>query len=347
MEQSTKSNHDAAYRSINVISVIVPVYNAELYIEKCLDSICGQTYSDLEILLIDDGSSDKSVEICNQYAQNDLRIKVFTQSNQGVSHTRNRGIEIAKGDSIIFVDSDDYIHVNMLQDMNTSLESNQTDICFCGITEIWQNTQTEVLPNLEIVVTDDEFAKVYFSDLYKKSLLHAIGNKLIRRSVLHNTTFASNMSYFEDVKFTIDILLNCQRVSVINKGYYFYFHHTDSLSNNTHRSNLTWAERYADSLYRYMKKYEIFDLQKNELNTLFSRCILGYLKENYSDNSIDKKKKYKLLKEILNRKYTFDWITNNAETIRANKIILVLMKKRYYSLVHILCQWKFGGVHGK
>ena len=98
-----------------LISIVVPVYNVEAYVAECLDSLCAQTYEDIEILLVDDGSSDRSGEICDSYAQKDERIRVFHTVNSGVSEARNRGIEEAEGDYLVFVDSDDKIHPQLLK----------------------------------------------------------------------------------------------------------------------------------------------------------------------------------------------------------------------------------------
>lgn len=114
-----------------LITVIVPVYNVEKYLRRCLDSIIGQTYQNLEILCIDDGSIDNSGEICEQYAARDARIKVIHQENQGLSTARNRGLDAAEGEYIAFVDSDDYILEDMYKKMLAKLLDYNVDLCVC------------------------------------------------------------------------------------------------------------------------------------------------------------------------------------------------------------------------
>ena len=116
------------------ISVIVPIYNCEKYISKCIESIINQTFHDLEIILIDDGSTDKSVEVCESFAKKDSRVKLICQENGGVSKARNVGLESAQGDFITFVDSDDYIIPEMYERMYKNLIENEADISICGIT---------------------------------------------------------------------------------------------------------------------------------------------------------------------------------------------------------------------
>ncbi len=115
-----------------MISVFVPVYRVENYLEKCLDSITGQTYTDLEILLIDDGSPDRCGEICDRYADVDHRIQVFHTENHGLSSARNLGLEHAKGEYIGFVDSDDWIEPDMFARLLAAIEDNNADIAVCG-----------------------------------------------------------------------------------------------------------------------------------------------------------------------------------------------------------------------
>lgn len=114
-----------------LISVIIPVYNVEKYLHRCLDSVIEQTYKNLEVILIDDGSTDHSGEICDDYAAKDVRIHVIHQENQGVSAARNKGLDTAKGEYIAFVDSDDYILPEMYAKMLECIIENNVDFCVC------------------------------------------------------------------------------------------------------------------------------------------------------------------------------------------------------------------------
>ena len=114
------------------ISIIIPVYNAEQYLEDCLLSISQQTFGDFEILAVNDGSTDRSLEILKKYQEKEPRLKVFSQENKGVSAARNLGVEYAKGEYIIFLDSDDYIENNMIESLLKVAIENQSDIVLCG-----------------------------------------------------------------------------------------------------------------------------------------------------------------------------------------------------------------------
>ena len=125
------------------ISIIVPVYNGEDYLEKCVDSIVDQTEKNIEIILVDNGSEDRSPKICDAYAEKDNRIKVIHQPNNGVSFARNSGIEVAKGDFIGFVDADDWIDSEMFERLIALAEQNTADVVMCDATTVYSNGKTQ------------------------------------------------------------------------------------------------------------------------------------------------------------------------------------------------------------
>lgn len=118
------------------VSIVVPVYNTAKYLEKCLNSICSQTYHNLEIILIDDGSTDQSLNICNSFAEKDSRIHVVHQENKGLSNARNKGMELATGSYISFFDSDDYVEPNMIETMLKVSLFHNADVCECSFDEL-------------------------------------------------------------------------------------------------------------------------------------------------------------------------------------------------------------------
>ena len=119
-----------------MISIIIPIYNVEKYLEKCLDSILNQTYKNLEIILIDDGSTDNSPNICNSYCEKDKRIKIIHKNNEGVSSARNKGIELSKGKYIVFIDSDDYVSNEHIEVLYDCIISNNVDLVISNLIDI-------------------------------------------------------------------------------------------------------------------------------------------------------------------------------------------------------------------
>ena len=124
----------------DTVSIIVPIYNKEKYLEKCLDSILGQTYRDLEIILVDDGSTDNSLAICQRYAEKDPRIKIYHKPNGGVSSARNLGLEKSTGKYISFVDPDDFIHSEFIERLEMMLVQSDAEIAYCKMLDVWEGS---------------------------------------------------------------------------------------------------------------------------------------------------------------------------------------------------------------
>lgn len=170
-----------------IISIIIPVYNVEPYIERCLNSVIQQTYKDLQIILVNDGSTDKSPEICNKYAKIDNRINVINKKNEGPNVSRNEGLKVANGDYIAFVDADDYIDKNMFEVLINEA-NNGVDVIQCGYRKV--STTGEILTNINLNALDIsgtfEIALHYAS---QKNTTNFLWNKLYRADILKNIEF--------------------------------------------------------------------------------------------------------------------------------------------------------------
>ena len=167
-----------------MVSVIVPVYQAEKYLEKCINSILNQTYGDLELILIDDGSTDRCFDIIRAFQQVDKRIRYFRQENSGVSVARNKGIEESKGTHILFVDADDIIDTKMLEYMMDKMIRYDAEIVLCGFDYIYNNEIVTEMPELEEGQVKNTEIKKCFWKLYDQGILHNIGTKLYSKSLL-------------------------------------------------------------------------------------------------------------------------------------------------------------------
>lgn len=218
-----------------LISIIVPYYNNENYIKKCIESLLEQTYANIEIILVDDGSTDNSLKICNSYAKNDQRIKIIHKNNGGISSARNSGLEIAKGDYIGFVDSDDFIENNMYELMLDDILKNKTDISICNI---FYETHT----GKEIYKYSlDDFSfnrdKFPFNIYHNLSINGYCCNKLYSRNIIFNNKniiqFDSHIGISEDGLFNYEIFdkNNFFSCSYINKKLYHYIQIKSSVCN--------------------------------------------------------------------------------------------------------------------
>ena len=200
------------------VSIIVPVYNTSEYLEKCLNSLIKQTLTDIEIICVNDGSTDKSLEILENYARNDQRIKIVTQENSGLSATRNNGIKIAQGEYIGFVDSDDYVDLDFYEKLyNTAIKYNSDLSCATIIRKRTNSEKYRVHYTKEIVYSTLE-EKLKACNIPKCCY---VWNKIYKTELIKDFPFAVGL-YFEDVLWTPEILKRANKlVSVPDINYYY------------------------------------------------------------------------------------------------------------------------------
>lgn len=195
-----------------MISIIVPVYNVENFLPRCVESVLAQTYPDWELILVDDGSSDGCPEVCDRYAGEDSRIKVVHKPNEGVSEARNTGLRMASGEWICFIDSDDYVSPRYIEDMLA--KSDDADIVISG----WKHLGGgRVFPDMSVERQD--FIKI----MEHKAFIN-IWAKLIRRSSVEHACalFETDVKWAEDSIFFLNVLLSCDKVRLISDANYFY-----------------------------------------------------------------------------------------------------------------------------
>lgn len=259
-----------------LISVIIPVYNVEKYLRRCLDSVIAQTYQNLEIICIDDGSIDDSGKICDQYAVRDARIKVIHQENRGLSAARNKGLDAAEGEYIAFVDSDDYILEDMYKKMLDKLLDYSVDLCVCQ----WQyefsdGRQVVKKKNIDPTIygrkTSLEFASFLYRGNYENGVVVAAWNKLYRRELLDKIRFEGRIH--EDEAFSGRIMAKNISVYVMEEQFYVYAQNGDSLTNKPFSANKFF---FLDALAerRELFKSDAFIRQETEL--LYCNMYIEY-----------------------------------------------------------------------
>lgn len=217
--------HDA------LISVIVPVYKAERYLEKCVRSILGQTYRNLEVILVDDGSPDRSGEICDAFEADDSRVRVIHQKNGGVSAARNAGLDSMTGEYFCFVDSDDYAEREMIAKLHEAITSNDVDLAICGYNKVTSNEikqchrESGVLVGKEIIA---RFALAHYLD----SGASSPWGKLYKNCVQLDLRFDRSISMGEDLKFNIQFFETIEKMAIIEDCLYNYVDCAGSLTNS-------------------------------------------------------------------------------------------------------------------
>ena len=240
-----------------MISVIVPVYNVVDYLPRCLDSIVGQTYRDLEIILVDDGSTDSSGKICDEYAMKDSRITVIHQKNKGLAEARNSGLINARGEYISFIDSDDYIDPEMLEVLYDLIQRKSASLSMVMFRYVYDTTAEQhahvdydEIPS--VVFDRDEMMQGMFHFLadYQESLFHVVWNKLYRRDLICGLRF--NESGTEDMEFNNRVFLRAERMVMGRVCLYNYLQRLDSIIH--HGINERQVSRI-DAHYRMFQTY--------------------------------------------------------------------------------------------
>jgi glycosyltransferase involved in cell wall biosynthesis len=253
------------------ISVIVPIFNVETYLHKCIDSILMQSYHNLEIILVNDGSPDNCGKICDEYATKDERIKIIHKKNGGLSDARNAGIRIATGDYVSFVDSDDWLDANTYELIMNKVTQNDADIGEFNINFVYDN---EI--RLKSINTDKE---IYNTEDAMKELIHAktfqttVWNKIYRRDCIAGIEFPFGKTN-EDEFWTYQIFSRAEKIVFLNKALYFYRQRSTSIMGNYSLKRLDGVE----GMYNRMCfiKNQFPGLYLNSKIILLKACIFHY-----------------------------------------------------------------------
>lgn len=208
---------------MELVSVIIPVFNVAPYLNRCIESVLLQTYRNIEIILIDDGSIDESKQICDDYASIDSRVKVIHKQNGGVSLARNVGIDKAVGEFILFVDGDDFIKESMLEQLLQLQHRTGAPIVCSGFEKMEDGVITNACGKFsEIVMDSDEIAKSFFDDGYVKNIMYPPWNKLFSRSIFDTVRFNESLRIGEDFVFNMKAMFVSKRIAFIDCPLYVY-----------------------------------------------------------------------------------------------------------------------------
>ena len=222
------------------VTILIPVYNVEAYLPQCLDSILCQTYRDLQVVLIDDGSKDNTLAVAQEYARKDSRIEVYHQENQGVATTRNNLLKKIKGDYVLFVDSDDWIEPDMVEFLVRKATDNNAEVAMCGMVVNDTPVKKEYTESL---LSQEECVRAF---LFHNELRGSLCNKLVATSLLHNVWFHCGISYGEDALFCWHFFQNAQRIVMTDRQLYHYRMNDSSISHQSFgdkklTGHLTWS----------------------------------------------------------------------------------------------------------
>ncbi len=284
-----------------LVTVIIPVFNSEKYLKRLFSSLINQTYKNLEIVVIDDGSTDGSRFVIEKYCKSEERIVSYYSDNKGVSEARNFGIKVSNGDYICFIDADDFVEPRYIEELISGVSENQAQLAICNYTLIFNGTKknNRIYPSMkEIAQVDSEtiIKEILLSNSYFKGF---VWNKIFDSKIIkkHSIRFNSNSYILEDMEFVINYLCIIDNVKLINKPLYNYVQHSNSTTKRIDDnyvtvfktiSNITSIldEEYLPfvrvlyyEFYANIFKYQLKNRELNNFKTLLSRkeCIFHYI----------------------------------------------------------------------
>lgn len=312
---------------MNKISVIIPVYKIEKYIDKCLESVVNQTYKNFEVVLVDDGSPDSSGKKCDDWAKKDKRIKVFHKQNGGVSSARNFGIKKATGDFVTFVDGDDFIDAIMFEKMIEKQQESNFDMVFCGIKYVFDDKEfiAEEFGFKDFCKTKD-IGKIIATEqpivkgdkiIYQKSILNCIWRVLYRKSLIENFKFFEDVRYGEDCLFLMNILSKNKDVTLarVDLALYNYVQRGDSAVHD----NSSWIFDDSKNFVKHLMALDIDEnIKKAKKFLKYSDLFVIFLKM----NNLGK------LKEIK------DWATKDNYQCSKKFYWGLRLKVKYFCIYH-------------
>ena len=311
-------------------SVIIPVYNVEKYIDRCLKSIISQHYDDLEIIVIDNGSTDSSGSICDTYASEYSNISVYHIENHGVGSARNFGLSKARGEFIYFVDSDDYLVGNLFADFADKLVSDLDLVVFSYFNSLEEDLteKQRTLKSLPYSGNYDKngFIKI-FQDLFLSDMLYTVWNKMYRREfLLENKLSFEQYELGEDVRFNLNVYRDVNKIFLSQDPYYIYvIGRKGSAMSGYNPKRLQYQLEELKMVDNLLVDWQ---LDKSNLdNTVKARILMSNI-YNITKQKLPVHKKVKLVKEICKRQDIADFIKNDSSAL--NPLIRLLLKCRIY-----------------
>lgn len=307
------------------LSIIIPVYNVENYIQECLDSVLSQSLNNCEIILVDDGSTDKSGIICDDYANKYDSISVIHQENKGLSGARNSGIKIAKGEYLMFIDSDDFIYSKI--DLKKNFSNLNEDIIQYKYIYYYTDTNKLVFINDMQLYDSMTYTDILFNKVKESRLSISAWDKIVKRSlIIDNNLYFKEGLLLEDVEWSLRLYLKANSIKSINEDIYVYRQNRkNAITNNVNK-------KYVDSLYStinywYNYNFENEDIKKIFLNYLALQYIILCTVINKSNCDVETKRNIYEMKDIL--KYSQNYkvsICNKFSKIFGYRFTILLIK---------------------
>lgn len=302
-----------------MISVIIPVYNASKYLSRCLDSIFAQTFTDWQLLLVDDGSKDDSLRVMNEYAVKDSRIKVYHKENEGVSIARQYGLDRVDTTYFIYCDADDYVEPDYLEKLHEAIEQNHSELAICAYWEEYESHQI-------LMDTPDSSVDELIHNFLNDKVWGVTWNKLYKTSVVreNNIRFIPHLQMWEDLAFTIDYCLCASSVSCVHKPLYHYIQ--TSTSSITKNENLAKKWNRVTAIRHFEHSMETMDkLSEFQKSLLMVKFHVAYIA---IDNIVTSER-------LMYFKSAFPEIFTSSFLLRKHPVVIGMVRLRMESLFYV------------
>ncbi|CAN2250448.1 putative glycosyl transferase involved in biofilm matrix formation [Bacillus subtilis] len=326
-----------------VVSIVVPMYNVEPFIEECIDSLLRQTLSDIEIILVNDGTPDRSGEIAEDYAKRDARIRVMHQANGGLSSARNAGIKAARGTYIGFVDGDDYVSSAMFQRLIDEAEENRLDIAGCGFYKQSADSRVYVPPQLDTnrVLTKAEIAE-RLKHAHETRFIWYVWRYVYRRELLEraNLLFDEDIRFAEDSPFNLSAFFEAERVKMLDEGLYIYRENPNSLTEMPYKPAMDeQIQKQYQAKIAFYNHYGLAGVCKEDLNVYICKHQLPMLLANACASPNPPKDIKKQIRQILSYDMVRQAVRNtpfqHEKLLRGERLVLGLCKLRLIFLIKL------------
>ncbi len=326
-----------------IITIIIPIYNAQKYVKRCIESVCNQSYKNLEILCLNDGSTDNTLEILNELS--DERIKIINKKNSGVSDTRNYGINISKGKYIMFLDADDFLEKNYIEKMYSAIKNTNSDLIISGYKEINKNTFVEksIFKNKkenQFDITYPNYLEYYFTSFE----FNPCWKQLIKKDLIidNNIYFDKNIKYGEDLLFSICCYKFSQKTTYIKEYGYSYFKNESSVMNNINISSLLKYSNDNKMICDYI--LDKFVLKKSNAQKMIEKTFRIYYSIEFKmiKSGMNYKNFKDYSKKIRNDYVNYFEIYNSSQNKNIKeKLNYFLLKNELYIIFYVVKKIKF------
>ncbi len=330
-----------------LVTVVVPVYNVEKYLDRCIESIVNQTYKNLEIILVDDGSPDNCPQMCDDWAKKDNRIKVIHKKNAGAGMARNTGIDNSSGSYILFVDSDDYIDLHTIKECVLSIEKTQSDVVMFGRFTVFADGTVKETP----VVTDKNHfsGNQVYNDILPGLFVHERGigisscNKIFNLQLIkeNNIKYKSERELLsEDAIFHLELFRYVKSISIISKGFYYYFQNENSFSRKYRKDLQKLNNNFLEKSILLCDEYGYHNQIVNNVRARYHIYAFAGMKQIKSCNFSKEQKKMLLddffNDELLQKSITFETLKPKSIPL---KVFFLCIKFRLYWICRILLEF--------